>query len=299
MLRLIILTLCVLQNIFFTDAQNVITQPPVDSCVPSTATLKCPDNYVPIVRSASYGVSVTDSCVYATGDCIADAMSIMTCTTDSTECSIYVTKRRLSQCSDQEASYIHIEYDCVPIAMGDSAKEYYVCQNGTDITSDNGIIKSPGYPTQFHTTTSECFRAIYVPDNKTIRLWLSDLYIGSTGSNCAEDHLYVVDSIQTFRHCGFRRYAYPYLCSSTIIIQYLITNAYPNYRGMRMYFEVVDRVPNDACPNTNVTVTPVPATTPQVTTIDPPTTTDKPIYVELGIASPIRGVQLCKGKLFN
>jgi hypothetical protein len=289
-----------LQNIIFTNGQNVQTQPPQDACVSSSTILRCPSNYVVVVRSATYGVAqVLGSCSYTIGDCVADAMSIISCTTDSVECSIYVTRKKLPQCNDHYASYVRIDYDCVPIVMDDSVKEYYVCKNVTDITSDHGIIKSPGYPTQFQTTTAECFRAIHVPDDKRVRLWLSDLYIGSTSTNCADDHLYVVDSIQTYQLCGLQRYVYPYLCSSTILIQYLVTTDYSHYRGMRMYFDIVDRSPNDGCPNPNGTVTPVPATTPVITTIDPDITTPAPVYVTLGIASPILSVQLCKGKLFN
>jgi hypothetical protein len=274
--------------------------PAQDSCVSTSITLRCPSGYVVIVRSAFYGVApvVLGSCSYKPGDCIADAMSIMTCASDG-DCSIYVTKKKLPQCNDHFATYIHVEYDCVPISLDDSAKDYNVCQNGSDITTDHGIITSPNYPTQFQATTNECFRAIHVPTNKTIRLWLTDLYIGSAINNCADDHAFVVDSIQTYQFCGSKRYAYPYLCSSTILIQYLITTVFSNYRGMRMYFEIVDRPLNDTCPNPGGTVTPIPATTPITTTIDPDLTTPTPIYVTLGIASPVRNVQLCKGKLFN
>jgi hypothetical protein len=269
--------------------------PPQDSCVSTILTLRCPNNYVPIARSAFYGIaSIGGSCSYTAGDCIADAMNIMVCVDDSIDCSIYVTPRKLAQCNDQVASYVHVEFDCVPISMTDSSKRYDVCQGSSNITSDHGIIESPGYPTQFQTTTSECFRAIHVPDNKTIRLWLTDLYIGSTATNCAADHVYVVDSIQTFRHCGFKRLAYPELCSTTVIIQYLVTTDIKTYRGLRMYFEIVDRPSNDICPDG--TVTPVPSTTPAGTTNVLDTTTPTPVYVTLGIASPIRSFQLCAGK---
>jgi hypothetical protein len=300
MFRFIFIAVYILQNIFFTNGQNVQTMPPQHACVPSFVNLICPNNYVVIVRDASYGVAqISGSCTYSPGDCIADAMSIVTCTTDSIQCTVYGTKRKLPQCNDEFGSYVRIEYDCVPISMDDSTKEYNVCQNGTEITSDHGILKSPGYPTQFQLTSIECFRAIHVPSDKTIRLWLSDLYIGSTSVNCANDHVYVVDSVQTFRHCGLKRFAYPYLCSSTILIQYLVKSQFAIYRGMRMYFDIVDRAGNDNCPNPNGTVTPIPATTPTIATIDPSISTIAPIYVTLGIASPIRSFQICKGKLFN
>jgi len=269
--------------------------PPQDTCVPSTLTLHCPNNYIIIFRTASYGVSqIPDSCTYTPGDCIVDAMNSIPCLNDTAPCTIYVPNKKLSQCNDQQSHYFHVEYDCVPISMDDSSKVYNICENGTDITTNHGIIRSPGYPTQFQTTTFECFRSIHIPDNKTINLWLSDLYIDSTSTNCVNDHVYVVDNVQTYKHCGLKRYAYPYLCSSTIIIQYLVTTNLSIYRGMRMYFEIIDRSINDNCPN--FTVTPIPMSTTTITTIQPGTTTNTPIYVQLGIASPLRTFQICSGK---
>ena len=301
MFRLIFTTVYIFQYIFFTtNGQNVQPMPPYDACVPQSISLRCPNNYVVVVKSASYGVAqIAGSCTYTPGDCIADAMSIVTCLTDNVQCNMYAVKKNLPQCNDRSNNYVHIEYDCVPISMDDSTQEYNVCQNNTEITSDRGIIKSPGYPTQFQTTPSECFRYIHVANNKAIRLWLSDLYIGVSGTNCANDHVFVVDSIQTHKHCGSKRIFFPTLCSSTIIIQYKITSGFSNYRGMRMYFEVIDRPANDNCPSQNVTVTSAPGTTTAITTIEPDVSTTRPIYADLGIASPVISFQICKGKFFN
>ncbi|CAF2070883.1 unnamed protein product [Rotaria magnacalcarata] len=270
---------------------------PQDSCSSSTMTLRCSANYVVIVKSASYGVAqIAGSCAYTPGDCVADAMNAITCTTDAVSCVVFAIRKKLPQCSDKFNDYLHVEFDCVPLSMDDPAKEYNICQNGTDITSDYGIIKSPGYPTQFQTTTPECFRSIQVPSNKTIRLWLTDLYIGSTLGNCVNDHVYVVDSIQTYRHCFRVRYSYPYLCSSTIIIQYFVKSQLSIYRGMRMYYDIIDRPANDNCPNSNVTITTVRPTPDTTTTINQITTTVTPTYVLLGIASSTLSFQLCKGQ---
>lgn len=298
MSRFLCISLCLLQTIAFTDGQTVLPQAPVEACVPNTVTLRCPNDYVVVVKSAFYGVAQTaNQCTYKPGDCIADTMNTVTCLSDSTQCAVFGTKKKLPQCSDQTNSYISIEYDCVPIRVQDQARVYEVCGNGADITTDSGIIRSPGYPTQFQTTTTECFRAISVPANKNIRLWLSDLYIGSTAANCARDHVYVVDSVQTFRFCGLKRFAYPYLCSSTILIQYLAQTNLPQYRGMRMYYDIVDRSPNDGCPNSNGTVTQIPiSTTTPITTTQPGFISTELVHVTLGIASPVINFQLCRGK---
>ncbi|CAF4125312.1 unnamed protein product, partial [Adineta steineri] len=292
MSKVICFIVFILSHTFIIDGQHVQTMPPQYACTSSSLSLRCPAGYIIVVTSAEYGVAKVDgSCIYTPGDCLADAMSIVSCISDSVTCSIYATKKKLPECNNQYGSYIHIEYDCVPISINDSAKEYNVCQqNSTDITNDHGILKSPGYPSQFQLTTFECFRAIHVPDNKIVRLWLTDLYVSSAGSNCPNDHVYVVDNVQTLRHCGTKRYAYPYLCSSTILIQYKTTTQSSFYRGMRMYFEIVDRSPNDNCPNGSVTPAPV------TTTIPTDVTTAVPVYVVLGIASPLRSFQICKGE---
>ncbi|CAF3046704.1 unnamed protein product, partial [Rotaria socialis] len=153
-----------------------------------------------MIRSASHGVAkICDSCTYSSDDCIANAMSIVICTTDSAQCEIFARKKRLSECNDKYNDNVHIEYDCVPISMADGKKEYTICQNSTDITSDYGIIRSPGYSRQFQITATivECFRSINVPSNKAIRLWLTDRYIGSTPEDCTQGHVDVVDSIRT------------------------------------------------------------------------------------------------------
>ncbi|CAM4866317.1 unnamed protein product [Rotaria socialis] len=287
----------ILQYIVFNHAQNAQFMVPQDFCVPLTVTLRCASNYIVIVRSAFHGVSQTaGSCSYTPGDCIVDAMNSLACLSDSTGCTIHATKQKLPQCNDQFNSYFHIDYNCIPISMNDTSKEYDICRNSSDITTDNGIIKSPTYPSPFQPTTSECSRVINVPNNKIIRLWLSDLFIGSIGTNCVNDYVYVVDNTQTYQNCGQKKMGYPYLCSSKIIIQYLAKSNFLAYRGMRMYFEVVDRPLNDNCPQ--ITVTPVPSIT-TLTTIGPHLSTAEPIYVTLGIASPTRSFQICTDESYT
>jgi hypothetical protein len=269
--------------------------PPQDSCVPSHLILICPTNYTVVVRNALYGVTkIPGVCNYQPGDCIVESTDSIMCLTDSPECSINTTKTKIPQCNNEYSSYFYIEYDCVPISLNDKSKEYNLCSNTTAITSDYGIITSLGYPSPHQTSTEQCIRTIQVPDDKIIRLWLTDLFIPSIGTTCSNDFVYVVDNVQTYKHCGNKRYAYPYLCSSTIIIQYLTRSGISNWRGMRLYFEIIDRPANDSCPK--IAVTQVPDTTVTAPTAQPTTTTKTPDYVLLGIASPIRNFQICAGK---
>ena len=296
--RLIFLLSCIFQYFLLIYGQTAISQTPVESCVPQTVALNCPTGSVAIVRSAYYGIGqTTNLCKYTQGDCISDAMNIVFCTSDTIKCSVATTRKKLSECQDQTATYIRFEYDCVPSDMTASTSLYNICQNDTAIATSSGIIRSPGYPAPFQTTKTECFLTLTAPQDKTIRLWLTDLYIGSTSLNCARDHVIVVDDIQIYRQCGLKRYAYPYLCSSSIVIQYKANTSSTIYRGMRMYFEFADRSSNDGCPAFNGTVTPELGTTTITTTTDlSATTTTPPPYVQLGIASSIRNFQIYKGK---
>ncbi|CAF4927873.1 unnamed protein product, partial [Rotaria sp. Silwood1] len=173
-----------------------------DVCSSSATTIQCPDGYVIILVNVYDGVAQQpDSCIYTPEDCVADASTTITCATDHAKCSIVATKKKLPQCNDQYSSYLHIEYQCIPLSMDDPRKEYKICQNNRNVTSEQGIIYSSDYPALFPITAGECSLSIQVPDNKMIKLWLIDLYIGSSMvSNCMNDYVLVVDSARTFRH---------------------------------------------------------------------------------------------------
>ena len=71
-----------------------------------------------MILDTYYGVKQqsSDKCGFVQGDCVQEATSTITqCHTDSPNCYLsYSTKRRLAQCSDTYADYIHITYQCVP-----------------------------------------------------------------------------------------------------------------------------------------------------------------------------------------
>ena len=256
MRKAVFVTLCITQCIVLVSGQYVRSMPPLDSCTPSMVTLSCNVNHVPVVTRALFGVAQTpNACVYQPGDCVADAMNIATCRPDLATCNVYGANQKLPQCNNQSSSYVHVAYDCVPISMEDPAKVYDICQSGSDISSDSGLLLSPGYPVQNQTMADECSRTIRVPNDKAVRLWMTDLHIGSSDRDCARDHVLVVDSFYTYRYCGAKRFAYPLLCSSTIHIRYLTASTSSFYRGMRMFIGVVNRSDESACVGTAGTST--------------------------------------------
>ena len=194
MSRIIYLVFYVLQHSLCLQGQKAQTMPPVTSCTASVTTLRCPNHFVIIPTSAAYGVAQQNvSCSYTPEDCTADAMAVLACAPNTNECQVYASRKRLPQCNDEYASYMRIEYDCVPSKMDDAANEYNICANDTEITAEHGILTSPGYGSSFQTVPSECYHALRVAKDKAIRLWLTDLRIGGTQPSCPTDAVTVMD----------------------------------------------------------------------------------------------------------
>ncbi|UJR11032.1 hypothetical protein I4U23_015216 [Adineta vaga] len=230
--------------------------PPQDSCVSTNMTLRCPNYYVVIITKALYGVTQTsNSCQYSHDDCLVDTMNTILCPNDVHECVIYAAQEPLIHCNNQSSNYLHIEYDCVPLWMNDPGDEYNMCENDNIITNNHGRITSPGYSHYFQTTETECSRTILVPNDKILRLWLTDLYIGTAGIDCSKDYVAVVDRHDIRWQCGLKRYSYPLLYSSTVMIRYFASTKSVMYRGMRMYFEIIDRSSDNTYRSSNGTTT--------------------------------------------
>ncbi|CAM4808469.1 unnamed protein product [Rotaria magnacalcarata] len=163
----------------FTEGQNPQPIPSINACASLTGTFRCPSNRVIIIGSASYGVAkICDSRTYSSDDCIANAMSIVICTTDSAQCEIFSRKN----------DYQNVTINTMMMFILNTIVFQYQRRMEKK--------ESPGYPRQFQiiATIVECFRSINVPSNKAVRLWLTDRYIGSTPEDCTQDHVYVVDN---------------------------------------------------------------------------------------------------------
>lgn len=288
--RFIFIILSIILLIDHASGQNVIEPAPIEQCSKTTATVRCPSNTTIVVKRAFHGISKSANCYYTEGDCTSDFTQTTTCTTDQSTCLILGSATYLQQCSGT-SNYFRVEYDCVPISMNDLTKEYVMCQDSSEITSTNGIIRSLGYPSP-NITRVECIRSINIPSDKSLNVWLSDINMRNA-IGCPNDYVIVTDSLETVRTCSPRRIKYPTLCQPQAIIQYKLTTQSILYRGMRIYFELVDRLPDDGCSSTNSSVTPVPVSTSTITTIDPLTTTTPPPYAIQGISSNVISFTLC------
>lgn len=246
--------------------------------------MSCSVGYVPVVRKARFGVSqVVGNCRYTPTDCSKDAMDIVYCTNHQNECHVFASRVQLPECGNQQSTYLHVEYDCIPISMGDPSKVYNICNYPTQITSDHGIIQSPGYPTSFQITPLACPLHIRIAEYQQIRFWLTDLAIGSSQNQCTNDFISITGDMESFQHCGSRTFSYPDLCSSNYLIEYKASTNLALYRGMELYFEISNRTTTNDCPRNSL-----PPSTPQTQTTSTFTSSD--------VALPIRSFQLCAGK---
>ncbi|CAF4635352.1 unnamed protein product [Rotaria sp. Silwood2] len=119
---------------------------------------------------------------YSPGNYVADAISIVTCTTDSAQYSIYAAKKKLPQCHDDFNSYVHIEYGYIPILMNDSINEYNLIDlKEGGCSSSNGTIISAVSPVQnFQLCRGPLFTLQY-PNNYGLVIRIN--IFGTTQSN--------------------------------------------------------------------------------------------------------------------
>jgi hypothetical protein len=167
--------------------------------------------------------------------------------------------------------------------------EYNICDQG-DITSSNGLIKSPSYGS-FNLVANECTRKIVAPADKIMNIWVVDVNIGSpVNQQCVDDYVKIIDTTGTYVTCGTNRLTLKNdLCSSQVTITYKAATQGIFYRGFNIYYEFVDRSTQPFCS----TGTPLITTTPigQISTATTP-------YVPLLVDHPISDIyekQVCRG----
>lgn len=260
-----------------------------ESCVGTTMTMVCPQNYVPIVHRAAHAVNEDSSdCRYNSTDCFQDATDTVICGSQTSNCSIYAVRKPLNECESKLSTYFYVEYTCVPLSIDDPSKMHGICGGGGPLllAMDHGVLRSPGYPRQFQITPSRCFVVIEALMGQVFRFWLTDLNIGPGSPTCPDDYIELSTMDQTFRHCGRKKFAYPHICSTRVMIAYQATRHSALYRGVQLYFEVINQTSSEPC--STMSSTPFTATSVSSTTISP--------FVALGIASPLRRIQICAGK---
>lgn len=91
----------------------------IDICAGKTQLISCKaesDFHMVFIVEAFHGIQRpgASKCGYVAGDC-TEELTINACESDQNTCSLFAnSKRKLSNCQNKLASYLHIEYYCVP-----------------------------------------------------------------------------------------------------------------------------------------------------------------------------------------
>lgn len=156
-----------------------------DICFNDVLNGACPAGYTFMIVNAFYGIKqdAAGKCGFVQGDCVQEALSSITqCYTDLPTCYLfYGTKRRLAQCSDNYADYLHITSQCVPsenFGGMSTLKVYNICDSQTDLKGFHGVITSPNFPS-FKQTNDECRVKIDGILDRVLKIWVNELAIGS------------------------------------------------------------------------------------------------------------------------
>ncbi|CAM4850427.1 unnamed protein product [Rotaria magnacalcarata] len=206
----------------FTEGQNPQPIPSINACASLTGTFRCPSNRVIIIGSASYGVAkICDSRTYSSDDCIANAMSIVICTTDSAQCEIFARKKDY-----QNFQIIATIVECFRSINVPSNKAVRLW------LTDRYIGSTPEDCTQDH---------VYVVDNGTITSLPSEINIRQSQATTVPDYAThgIASSIRIFQLCQGNQLNAP--CGNEIA-----TFQYIEYQCTPTKGEIVS--PNTSCP---------------------------------------------------
>jgi hypothetical protein len=216
-----------------------------------TNNFHCPSGYVLVIHRAFYGTG--NRCAYTPGDCIHEADHVYGDCSGKQACSVsFENIVTLSQCNQVAASYLSIEYQCLPTSTI-AQNVHDLCTNSTNhLTGVSGILRSPSYPTY---TEGECINVTLIPpetSNVVIFMYLLELNIGVSNVEtdlCTDDYLLLSyqcnNQIYDQYLCGTRRTELLFdTCSSTdrIFASFNLTN--PNsqsYRGFALLYHLLPK----------------------------------------------------------
>lgn len=155
-------------------------------------TLQCPSGYVLIIHRAFYGHNSQNLCEHKTGDCIHEADIVYRTCAGQPSCSVsFLSVILISECSDVQANYLAIEFQCLPtLSIASNVSE--LCNGKIDTAGVSGIFVSPSYPTYTQSRCTNTTLTSLTASNLVIHMYLLDLDIGPphlSSGNCTDDYL--------------------------------------------------------------------------------------------------------------
>ncbi|CAF0794721.1 unnamed protein product [Didymodactylos carnosus] len=218
-----------------------------DICSGKSQQLKCPSGYVIDIVTAVYGVkdTLTTNCSYDPGDCFQndDSTTIVVCA-GKNSCLVYYFDKTLTLCHNRKSTYLHLNYTCVPNTVPD-IREYNICydlfiQPTNEEPVKRGYIVSPNSSNS--SSNMNCSLTIQPLDKQDVYVYLLDMQLTMPllGQICEKDKFMLIYDNATNEICGRSHTKFLFKTCSTLILQ-LIISSYSNGKGIKLYFEFIDR----------------------------------------------------------
>ncbi len=277
---------CSLTSNYDTDHQwgfcdiGVTDSTSYDICRTQSQKLQCVAGYVIHIVNADYAAKLDGStaCTYSPTDCFqSDISAIQTTCAGKVSCTTYNLGRTLASCQNRLSAYLRIEYTCVPASIPE-IQTYDMC-NPTSLPDDirRGFLISPNYPNTLNNL--ECTFNIHSKQLlQDTYLYIVDMGLNAPnnlGQGCTKDQLIITAGSNRREICGL---AFTSLlmktCYTPLLVQ-LIRQSDAQGRGVKLYFEFRDRLPNEIC---NQIITPSTPPTLVPTSTGPSTITTYPSF---------------------
>ena len=248
-------------------AQNLDLSPILAKhiCLGTGTVLQCPrpDDYVLSIINSNYAVTGTGQCeIPSSSHCYQEASLGLTCTKS---CPIrYDIPKPLSQCANQNADYLSIDYECIPTRLPNNQNPTDICSSTTTgtIATNKGILVSPQYPNLGAART--CTKTVETTPSKLWMVFIVDLFLEGENDfgDCDAASLVISDGNDKVIRCGLHQ---PELvmvsCSNIVQFNFVSTHQGIGYRGFKVYFETIDRPSDWPCVSSFYNATTVATTT--------------------------------------
>lgn len=213
-------------------------------CLGTSTTLRCPrpNDYVLSIVDSNYRVTGTGVCeIPSYLHCRQDAPITFTCTHS---CFVeYFIPKQLSQCGNQTADYLNIDYQCIPTSLPNNESPMDICESTTTdtIAIDRGMMISPRYPSL--TSASSCSKIIQTLPSKVWMIYMVDLFLeGEDDSgNCNYASLTIYDGKDKLVLCGLKQPGLVFFsCANLVQFSFVSNDQALGYRGFKVLFTTLD-----------------------------------------------------------
>ncbi|RNA33289.1 mannan-binding lectin serine protease 2-like [Brachionus plicatilis] len=158
---------------------------------PRSMSINCPSNKITRILKAYYGYSWSGDCHFIEKDCIVDVPNEdLSCLGEGCSVKIIDSPIILQECWNLMASYIQIDYECIPVEE---------LQNMCTIQESErsvGYIVTPSYPSYLDMDLS-CPCTLSAPKGFTVAVEVLDFRLPS----CSQAGLTLWSDSATYTHC--------------------------------------------------------------------------------------------------